>query len=84
MLVDCSICIFSLFNFIYSKLTDKEETLESTPAIEDDDGLSVEELERLAAGNNQYESVFGRHQNQQISVIEGDDNKDGKLSSIPQ
>lgn len=57
--------------------------MESTPAIEDDDGLSAEELKRLAAGNNQYESVFGRHQNQQISVIEGDDNKDGELCSIP-
>lgn len=57
--------------------------MESTPAIEDDDGLSAEELKRLAAGNNQYESVFGRHQHQQISVIEGDDNKDGELCSIP-
>lgn len=35
----------------------------------------MEDLKRIAAGNNQYESVFGRNSAQnQISAIEGGDN----------
>ncbi|XP_065366379.1 cell division cycle and apoptosis regulator protein 1-like isoform X2 [Calliphora vicina] len=65
----------------YRKLTDKEESLESTPAIEDVDDLPIEELQRIAAGNNQYENIFGSNNNHnQVSAIEGDDSKDGLIN----
>ncbi|KAM7348866.1 cell division cycle and apoptosis regulator protein 1-like isoform 2-T2 [Cochliomyia hominivorax] len=64
----------------YRKLTDKEESLESPPAIEDVDDLPTEEFKLIAAGNNQYESVFGRNNNQSVSAISSDDNKDGLIN----
>lgn len=67
--------------FFYSKLTDKEESLDSTPCIEDvDDSLPVEELKKIAAGNNLYEEIFGKNNGtNQVSAIDGEDNKDGRL-----
>ncbi|XP_037805518.1 cell division cycle and apoptosis regulator protein 1-like isoform X2 [Lucilia sericata] len=65
----------------YRKLTDKEETQEAPPAIEDVDDLPMEELQLIAAGNNQYENIFGRKDNcKQTTAIDGDDNKDGLIN----
>ncbi|XP_046802057.1 cell division cycle and apoptosis regulator protein 1-like [Lucilia cuprina] len=66
----------------YRKLTDKEETQEAPPAIEDVDDLPMEELQLIAAGNNQYENIFGRKDHcKQTTAIDGDDdNKDGLIN----
>lgn len=61
-----------------SKLTDKEATLESTPAIEDVDDIPQDTLQRMAAGNNIYESVFARYPNEYQAAEDNEDSKDGK------
>uniref|UniRef100_A0A1B0GAE5 SAP domain-containing protein n=1 Tax=Glossina morsitans morsitans TaxID=37546 RepID=A0A1B0GAE5_GLOMM len=44
----------------YRKLTDKEESLDTVPTIEDNDDLPEEELQRIAAGNWFYEHIFAQ------------------------
>ncbi|XP_075156283.1 cell division cycle and apoptosis regulator protein 1-like [Haematobia irritans] len=64
----------------YRKLTDKEQTDESIPSIEDKDDIPVEELKDIAVGNNKYEFVFGEnHFSYGVTPLDEDENNQSDL-----
>lgn len=66
------------YSLIHRKLTDREESTDSIPCIEDADDLQIEELQNIAVGNNKYEFVFSRSEVcNQLSTIDNEETKDG-------